>query len=136
MRWFISSTPRPQVSTPQLLDTASSRSAPCSSNASISTVGMPYRPNPPTAIVEPLAMSATASAADATTLSTSQDLLVRGPCRPDDDTLARRGPPQGGSGAADPAGPRRRFAPGGSGYCQGRGSLPLRRRLGRRTPAR
>ena len=36
----------------------------------MSTVGMPHNPKPPTAIVEPLATSATASAADATTLST------------------------------------------------------------------
>ena len=36
----------------------------------MSTDGMPHSPKPPTAIVEPLAMSATASAALATTLST------------------------------------------------------------------
>src|SRR5581483_9037956 len=36
----------------------------------MSTDGIPHRPNPPTARVEPSGMSATASAADAITLST------------------------------------------------------------------
>ena len=42
---------------------------PASSTASISTEGMPQSPNPPTEIVAPSGMSATASAADETTLS-------------------------------------------------------------------
>ncbi len=44
---------------------------PASSSASISTDGIPHSPNPPTASVAPSGMSATASAADATTLSTT-----------------------------------------------------------------
>src|SRR3954466_14527392 len=45
-------------------------SAPCSSSASISTIGTPHSPNPPTDSVAPDGMSATASAADATILFT------------------------------------------------------------------
>src|SRR4051794_3102424 len=64
-----SSIPRPHSSTPQLLLTVSSSSTPAASSASISAVGMPQRPKPPTASEAPLGMSATASAALPTTLS-------------------------------------------------------------------
>ncbi len=69
-RFSISSRPRPQSSTPQLLEYASRSETPVSSRAAISTEGMPQSPNPPTERVDPSLMSATASAADATTLST------------------------------------------------------------------
>ena len=52
-RLAISSRPRPQSSTPQLFETASRSSAPCSSSASISTDGIPHSPKPPTASVAP-----------------------------------------------------------------------------------
>ena len=42
---------------------------PASSSAAISTDGIPHNPKPPTEIVAPSGMSATASAADETTLS-------------------------------------------------------------------
>src|SRR5690606_37307199 len=61
--------PRPQSSTPALLDTASSSSTPASSNARISAAGTPHSPKPPTARVLPEGMSATASAAEGTVLS-------------------------------------------------------------------
>ena len=64
-----SSSPSPQSSTPALLETASRSFVPASSTAAISTDGMPHSPNPPTEIVAPSGMSATASAADETTLS-------------------------------------------------------------------
>jgi len=70
-----SSMPRPHSSTPQLLLTVSSSSTLASSSASISAVGIPHRPKPPTASEEPRATSATASAALATTLS------IRAPAR-------------------------------------------------------
>src|SRR6185436_15969111 len=69
-RLAISSRPSPQSSTPQLFDTACRSSAPFSSTASISTVGTPHSPKPPTASVTPDSTSATASAALVTTLST------------------------------------------------------------------
>ena len=65
-----SSRPSPQSSTPQLFDTASRSVVPASSSAWISTDGIPHSPKPPTARVAPSGMSATASAADVTTLST------------------------------------------------------------------
>src|SRR5690606_33095749 len=64
-----SSTPRPQSSTPQLLLTTDRSVVPCSSRASISAIGLPHSPKPPTASEAPSGMSATASAALATTLS-------------------------------------------------------------------
>ena len=69
MRPAESRTPRPQPSTPQLLDTTSSSEAPWSSSARISTIGTPTSPNPPTASDAPFGMSATASAADTKVLS-------------------------------------------------------------------
>src|SRR6195952_3831901 len=75
-RFSPSSRPRPQSSTPQLFETASRSVVPASSNASISTDGIPHSPKPPTDSVAPSGMSATASAALATTLSTSTP-----PCR-------------------------------------------------------
>ena len=58
-----------QPSTPALLDTASRSAVPDACSAPISTDGMPHNPKPPTAIVEPDAMSATAFTAVETTLS-------------------------------------------------------------------
>src|SRR6476661_1612116 len=69
MRPAESRRPRPQSSTPQLFDTTSRSPTPVSSNASMRTEGMPDTPNPPAAMDDPLLMSATASAADHTTLS-------------------------------------------------------------------
>ena len=69
-RFSASSRPSPQSSTPQLFETASRSVVPASSSASISTDGIPHNPNPPTDSVAPSGMSATASAALATTLST------------------------------------------------------------------
>jgi len=69
MRFSRSSMPSPNSSTPQLLLTVTRSLTPVASTASISTDGNPQSPNPPTARDEPLAMSATASAALATTLS-------------------------------------------------------------------
>ena len=54
----------------------------------MSTDGMPHSPKPPTAMVEPLAMSATASAALATTLSTGNLPLHRASAGPSAATLA------------------------------------------------
>ena len=75
IRFWASSSPRPQSSTPQLFDTASRSVVPASSSAWISTDGIPHSPNPPTDSVAPSGMSATASAADVTTLSTILRLL-------------------------------------------------------------
>ncbi|COW10705.1 Uncharacterised protein [Mycobacterium tuberculosis] len=68
--------PRPTPSIPQLFETVSRSVTPLSTNAAISASGMPQSPNPPTASDDPLAMSATASAAVATTLSIPQSLLA------------------------------------------------------------
>src|SRR5919202_5886426 len=64
-----SSTPRPAPSTPQLLETTVRSPAPCACSASMSTHGMPLKPNPPTASVAPEGTSARAWAASGTTLS-------------------------------------------------------------------
>src|SRR5688500_3294666 len=61
--------PSPQSSTPQLFDTIRSSLVPASWRALMSSVGTPQSPNPPTAIEAPSGMSATASAAEGTTLS-------------------------------------------------------------------
>src|SRR5680860_1515738 len=74
MRWSSSSRPSPQPSTPQLLLMVSRSVVPCACRASISTSGMPQSPKPPTAREAPSGMSATASAALATTLS-----IIRSP---------------------------------------------------------
>ncbi len=66
-----SSWPSPQPSTPQLFDTTSRSSMPDSSSAAINTLGIPHNPKPPTAREDPGTMSATASRALATTLSTT-----------------------------------------------------------------
>ena len=71
--WLSSSTPSPQPSTPQLLETVTSPVAPCASNALMRTCGMPHSPNPPTASDAPSEMSATASAGSVTTLSMPSD---------------------------------------------------------------
>src|SRR6478752_7722075 len=76
MRPACSSRPSPQSSTPQLLLTTSRSWTPESSRAWISTLGIPHKPNPPTARVAPSGMSATASTADWTTLS------ITASCRP------------------------------------------------------
>ncbi len=57
----------PQPSTPQLFDTIDKSRVPCASSASMSAMGLPERPNPPTASDAPSGMSATASAAEANT---------------------------------------------------------------------
>ena len=49
---------------------------PASSTASMRTDGMPHSPNPPTARVAPSGMSATAAAAELTTLSMSGTLAA------------------------------------------------------------
>lgn len=64
-----SRTPSPQSSTPQLLETHSRSFTPNAWTESMSTLGMPHSPNPPTASVAPSGMSATASAGEVTTLS-------------------------------------------------------------------
>src|SRR3954452_13945226 len=71
MRPAASSRPRPQPSTPRLLETISRSVVPLASSARISSIGTPLRPKPPTAIDAPSGMSATASAAEATRLSMS-----------------------------------------------------------------
>ncbi len=63
MRPSASSRPRPQPSTPQLFDTTSRLVAPLASSARTSVIGTPLSPKPPTAMVAPFGMSATASAA-------------------------------------------------------------------------
>src|SRR4051812_48282104 len=68
MRPSLSSTPRPQSSTPQLLLMVSSPVVPASYRAWISAAGIPHSPNPPTASEAPSGMSATAAAGLAATL--------------------------------------------------------------------
>ena len=86
--------PRPQSSTPQLLETPRGRSRPASSSASMSTDGMPHSPNPPTASVAPRAMSATASAALRPPCPRARSLCrpLRGLRRPLGPVTARRSP--------------------------------------------
>ena len=67
----------PSPSTPQLLETTPSPPTPRSYSAWISTFGTPLRPKPPTASDAPSGTSATASAAEATTLSILRHLFVR-----------------------------------------------------------
>ena len=64
MRLAFSRMPRPQSSTPQLLLTMLRSLVPCASSASMSAMGLPESPNPPTASDAPSGMSATASAAE------------------------------------------------------------------------
>ena len=68
--------PKPQSSTPQLLETASRSVTPSLWISAMSTLGTPQRPNPPTASDEPLTMPSTASAALETTLSMEWTLAV------------------------------------------------------------
>ena len=82
------------------------RSTPASSSASISTDGMPHSPKPPTDSVAPSAMSATASAALATTLSTRRPPSPAG--APGPDRLA------GPASRSDPSHSRRRPRPVGA----------------------
>jgi hypothetical protein len=63
------SSPRPQSSTPQLLDTTRRSPQRARASAAMSVEGMPQSPKPPTASVAPSGMSATAWSAEATTLS-------------------------------------------------------------------
>ena len=71
IRFAPSSRPEPPVVDAAVVrDRLEVRRCPASSSAPISTDGIPHSPNPPTASVAPSGMSATASAADATTLST------------------------------------------------------------------
>src|SRR4051794_20266137 len=60
--------PRPQSSTPALLETQVRSFTPRLTSALIRFSGMPQRPKPPTTSVAPSATSRTASSADATTL--------------------------------------------------------------------
>src|SRR5215472_1197277 len=69
MRRLSSSKPSPAPSTPQLLDTVSKSVPPCSSKASISRIGTPHSPKPPTASDAPSGMSRTAAATELTVLS-------------------------------------------------------------------
>src|SRR3954471_3359791 len=78
-RPFSSSSPSPQPSTPALFEPASRSLVPASSSAAINTEGIPHNPNPPTAIVAPSGTSATASAADPTTLSIRRLLVEPDP---------------------------------------------------------
>ena len=71
IRFARSSEPSPHSSTPQLLLTVSRSVASVASTASMRACGIPHSPNPPTARDAPLAMPATASAAEPTTLSTA-----------------------------------------------------------------
>src|SRR4051812_19083124 len=93
-RFSASNRPRPHSSTPQLFETASRSVVPASRSASISTDGIPHNPKPPTDSVAPSGMSATASAALPTTLSTSTP-----PCR----DPAMRGVPEVTPGHTLPA---------------------------------
>jgi hypothetical protein len=68
MRRSASNNPKPQSSTPQLFDTTWSSCTPARRSSAISVDGMPQSPNPPTAMVAPSEMSATACSAT-TTLS-------------------------------------------------------------------
>src|SRR5579875_3427340 len=86
IRWSPSRMPKPQSSTPQLLDTTRRSPTPAVCRALIRVVGTPQRPNPPTASDEPAATSATASTADATTLSTPAGIAISLPSR----TVARQ----------------------------------------------
>lgn len=61
MRRSFSSSPSPQSSTPQLFETTSRSSIPWVSRASIRTLGIPHKPNPPTAKELPLTISAIAA---------------------------------------------------------------------------
>ena len=76
-----SSRPRPQSSTPQLFEIASRSVIPASSTARMSTLGIPQRPNPPTAIEAPSVMPAMAAAGSATTLSMPRTLSTPHPQR-------------------------------------------------------
>src|ERR1700722_15180008 len=70
MRCCSRSRPRPAPSAPALFDATVRFVAPCASSASIRIRGTPLRPKPPTARLAPSGMSATASCALATVLST------------------------------------------------------------------
>src|SRR5699024_12453743 len=61
---------KPKTSAPKLLDTMVRPSGPLVRSASMSTVGIPTSPKPPTAIEDPEAMSCTASVAELVLLST------------------------------------------------------------------
>jgi hypothetical protein len=71
IRCWASRSPRPSPSVPQLFDTTSRSPAPVPDSARISTLGIPHKPNPPTASDAPDGTSPTASAALATSLSTT-----------------------------------------------------------------
>src|SRR5579862_1078518 len=115
IRWAPSSRPRPQPSTPQLLETTCNVEAPEATSASTRSIGTPHRPKPPTASEAPSPMSATAAAALSTTLlRATARAKVR--CRPQPATVVRppRNPaipdpgehggrePGGDGGGADP----------------------------------
>src|SRR5690625_5084360 len=65
-----SSSPSPQSSTPQLLDTTDRSLTPVACRARMSSIGLPHSPKPPTARVAPGGMSSTAVAASGYTLLT------------------------------------------------------------------
>src|SRR5580765_1912697 len=66
--------PRPQSSTPQLLEMTSRSVVPASWMAPMSTEGMPQSPNPPTASEAPSPMPSIAAAGEETTLSMASTL--------------------------------------------------------------
>ena len=76
IRLASSSSPRPAPSTPQLLEMTVRSVAPWSRSASMRNHGMPASPKPPTAMLLPSGMSATASVVDATTLSSASGFIV------------------------------------------------------------
>ena len=74
IRLSLSRIPRPQSSTPQLFEIASSSLMPASWIAAMSTLGMPHRPKPPTASDMPSLIPAMASCGVETTLSMERTL--------------------------------------------------------------
>src|SRR5699024_11746853 len=75
MRPSSSSKLKPKPSAPKLLDTMVRSFGPEARRASMSTVGMPTSPKPPTAIEDPETMSCTASVAELVLLSTMCHML-------------------------------------------------------------
>src|SRR5271155_2900308 len=73
IRFCINRMPRPQSSTPQLFETTRRSETPASTRADINSDGIPQSPNPPTAMLDPSLISATASAGVAITLLTTSD---------------------------------------------------------------
>src|SRR5680860_1087997 len=81
MRRAASRMPKPQSSTPQLFETIDRSVVPCARIASTSAIGLPHRPNPPTASEAPSSISATVAAAESYVLSIISGLPSLGPRR-------------------------------------------------------